>query len=58
MNKQRFVGIFWVCPDGGWIEIKRDIMAYTKEEAQQKALQKEDENPGFVKFVGWEGEVE
>lgn len=56
MNK--YIGIFWTCFEAGWIEVKKVLWASSKEEAEKRAEELEDKNPGMVKFVGWDGEVE
>jgi hypothetical protein len=56
-EKQKFIGIFWSQGFDGWIEVKRIFVCATKEEAQKRATEIEEKNPGTVKFVGWEGEV-
>lgn len=58
MGKQKFIGIFWNCTPAGWIEVRRVFVCDSKDEAQAKATQIEDNNPGLITFVGWEGEVE
>lgn len=58
MDKQKFIGIFWTCTPAGWVEIRRIFVCDSKKEAQEKATKIENNSPGMITFVGWEGEIE